>query len=112
MFWQTVEMTILKTWKISTDENMNINTIDVNKNNKSSITIDMAENTAGYKVTLSFNNRDCDDKNDIMIKYGFNDNKNDIIYGNAFINALTNTHLGPDEIIIQLEGASFQSQVK
>ena len=121
ILWQTAEMTVLKSWKVTTggnidDGNVNVGTMTVDKNKPSPITIDIAENTAGYKVTLSFDDRDCSgSKSDIMAKYGFNNHakdSSDIKYGDAFTNALVETRLGPDEIIIQLEGASFQSQVR
>ena len=124
VFWQRAEMSVLRSWKLTAGDIANDGNVDVGKEvdvDGSSgkkpyhISIDFAENSAGYKVTLTFDDRDCKGSiYDVTAKYGFSkDSTNDgIHYGGAFMNALIENRIGPDEIIIQLEGASFQSQVR
>tara|TARA_A100001015_G_C15032782_1_gene734277 strand:- start:2026 stop:2433 length:408 start_codon:yes stop_codon:yes gene_type:complete len=128
LWLERAEMTVLKSWKLTGGGNINdgnvnageeVGTKTTDRSQTYPISIDIAANTAGYKVILTFDDRDCDgkSKSDIMAKYGFSheanakdDSDSAVKYGGAFTNALIETRLGPDEIIIQLEGASFQSQ--
>lgn len=82
-----------------------LQTYETKTSDQENVLIELSKNSGGYKVAIDFS-RQCGDFDGIVTKH-FSDST----YQEPFFSALKDNRIGPDEIVVQLEGTTVQSLI-